>query len=288
MHCKYCGKKNNDEARFCKFCGKKLETKEATEKDAIDLRPFPKKPAQEKIEKEFPKSRKFSFWKTFVYIFLVLLVLLVIFFGLIGSCTEGFGDAFFGVVILSFILAIILTFFIKWWKDYRATGKLILEEATPETESFDVKPGIRGWLILVAIGLIISSLFCLYYLFTIYLPIFMNGTWELLTNSNSAYYIPSIGGVVIFEVIIQFLFLVASLYLLFLFFQKNRRFPQLYIIYLVSIVFFGIIDYAIILSIPSIASEVEDNSDLGRAIISALIWIPYITKSKLVKATFVK
>jgi hypothetical protein len=141
---------------------------------------------------------------------------------------------------------------------------------------------------LVAIGLIIFPLFSLYNFFTVYLPIFTNGTWELLTDSNSAYYTPGIGGGLMFEAIFQFIFLVASLYLLFLFFKNNRRFPQLYIIFLASIVIFGIIDYVIISSIPSIASETEDNLDLGRAIIFALIWIPYMLKSKLVRATFVK
>jgi hypothetical protein len=231
---------------------------------------------------------KFSFRRVFSYIFFILLILLTVFFGLVGSYEEGFGRAFIGVATLSFMLAIILTFIIKWWKDYRATGKLISEEPENEIVESNIKPGLRDWLILVAIGLVISPLFCLYNLFTIYLPIFTNGTWELVTNPNSSYYTPGIGAGVTFEVIYHLLFLVASLYLLFFFFKKDKRFPKFYIIYLVSILICGIIDYVIIQSIPSIASQAVDNTDLGRSVLAAVIWIPYMLKSKLVKATFVK
>jgi membrane protease YdiL (CAAX protease family)/DNA-directed RNA polymerase subunit RPC12/RpoP len=283
MFCQKCGKKIDDDSEFCVYCGFKIKMEVKNVDSNSFSKGFNKKDVGEK-----PKERKkFSFWKTFAYIFIVLLILLVIFFGLVGSYEEGFGEAFMGVLLLSFMLAIIFTFIFKWRKDYKTTGELISEE--PEGPiNHTIKPGIRDWLILVAIGLVISPFIYLYNLFTIYLPIFTNGTWELVTNPNSGYFVPGIGTGVTFEVIYHLVFLVASVYLLFLFFKKDKSFPKFYIVYLVSILICGIVDYAIVQSIPSLASQVSDNSDLGKSVLAAAIWIPYMLKSKLVKATFVK
>jgi len=83
---------------------------------------------KEKIENKPNEPQKFSFWKTFTYVFSVILVLLTIFFGFIGSYEEGFGEAFVGVIMFSFILALIPMLFIKWWRDYKSTGRLIAED----------------------------------------------------------------------------------------------------------------------------------------------------------------
>jgi len=283
MICPNCKNKISEDDKFCGYCGLKLKTEIKTTDSESLFEDFNKEEVKEK-----PKERKkFSFWKTFAYIFIVLLILLVIFFGLVGSYEEGFGESFLGVLIFSFVLAVIFTFIIKWWKDYKTTGKLISEEPE-ESINYTIKPGIRDWLILVAIGLVISPMIYLYNLFTIYLPIFTNGTWELVTNPNSSYFIPGIGTGITFEVIYRLVFLVASVYLLFFFFKKDKRLPKFYIIYLVSILICGVIDYAIIQSIPSIASQVSEDSGLGRNVLATIIWIPYMLKSKLVKATFVK
>ena len=266
MFCPNCGKKIVDTSNFCEYCGNKINV-------------FTKEPS--------PIGRqKFLFWRTFTYIFIVLLILLSIFFGLVGSYEEGFIEPFIGVLFLSFFLAIISTFIIKWRKDYKTTGKLISEEST---EAIDptIKPGIRDWLLLVVIGLIIQPLVPLYYLFTVYIPIFAEGTWGLITNPNSSNFIPGIGNVIIFEVVFHIVFFCASLFLLALFFTKDKTFPKFYIIYLVSILIYSVIDYALAQSIPSIASQAAENVNFGQNILAAIVWIPYMMKSKLVKATFV-
>ncbi len=166
--------------------------------------------------------------------------------------------------------------------------KIAGENKEKPTKANDIKPGIRGWLVLVAIAVILNPLLNLYNLLTVYFPIFTDGTWELLTNPNFPYYVSGVGGAIIFEFIFHILFLASSLYLLLLFFKNDRRFPKFYIIYLVSVLIYGVIDYAIVLSIPSLAEEAGDSIDLGRNIMVALIWVPYMFKSKLVKVTFVK
>ncbi len=291
MYCENCGNQLSEDVKFCSKCGQELKKeKDPSDEGAVDLRPFSKKSTKENIEEMLPKPSKFSFWKTFAYIFSVTLVLFTIFFGLIGSYEEGFSESFVGIIMLSFILAIILTFFIKWWKDYKSTGKLISEDPTIKVEESGVKPGIRGWLILVAIGVVFSPLLILLALFTEFLPIFTDGSWELLTNPNSAYYIPGIGALLKFEIIGNILFFVLALYSLFLFFKKDKRFPKFFIALLAYSVLFSILDSIFASSIPGLDEQLnlEGDKELIRSIIVTAIWIPYMLKSRLVKVTFVK
>ena len=117
MFCKYCGKENTEEAKFCGYCGLKLKIEERP----TDL--------NQEDGKETPKElKKFSFWTTFSYIFTIIIIISSVFFSAIGSFEGDFIGVFFGIAILSFFLAIILTFFIKWWKDYKSTGKIITSE----------------------------------------------------------------------------------------------------------------------------------------------------------------
>ena len=125
MFCKFCGKENREEAKFCRHCGQKLNEKATARENIVASNPFSQKPAQEKIEKEFLKPSRFHFWMIFSYIFAAILIILSVFFGAIGSFEGDFVSVFFGIGILSFFLAIIFTFFIKWWKDYKRTSKII-------------------------------------------------------------------------------------------------------------------------------------------------------------------
>jgi len=81
---------------------------------------------KEKIEESSIEPKPFHFWKTFAYLFVAIFIFFIIF---IGTYEEDFWSAFFGVVIASFFLAIIFTYLatylVKWWKDYKSTGKLL-------------------------------------------------------------------------------------------------------------------------------------------------------------------
>lgn len=149
---------------------------------------------------------------------------------------------------------------------------------------------IGGWLILPAIGLIITPLWSLYTFFTEYIPMFSDGTWELLTNSDSAYFISGFSSLIMFEIFFQAVFCLFVLYVAFLFFTRKEKLPRLYILYLVGSLIFVVIDYMWVFSIPELAEALQeegDYSDLGRSIIAAAIWVPYMLKSDRVKNTFV-
>lgn len=125
---------------------------------------------------------------------------------------------------------------------------------------------------------------------------FTDGTVEFLSNPSSEVYIPGYGGLLKFEFIAEIVFLVAGIYLIYLFFKKSRKFPKYYVPFLIISVIYVILDYAILSSV-SVSGEVqqvindtlsEQSGEIGRAVIGALILGSYMKKSKRVKATFVE
>lgn len=155
--------------------------------------------------------------------------------------------------------------------------------------------GLGGWLVLVILGLFAVTLFQGYAAYES-ITLFTDGTVEFLSEPSSEVYIPGYSGLLKFEFIAEILFLVATVYLIYLFFRKNKKFPKYYILLLIISVIYVIIDYALFASI-SVSGEVQQiidealskqTGEIGRAIISAIIWGTYINKSKRVKATFVE
>lgn len=150
--------------------------------------------------------------------------------------------------------------------------------------------GLGGWLIIPLIGLIIALVKMLFVLFQIYLPIFQDGTWSIITNSESEYYHSLWGPLVISEMVINIGLVIFCGYLLYLFFTKQRLFPKFFIMYMVINVVFLISDTYAASLIPSVAEQRSNgiDPDLSRAVIGAVIWIPYFLLSKRVKNTFVE
>jgi hypothetical protein len=146
-----------------------------------------------------------------------------------------------------------------------------------------IKPEIRSWLILLAIVLVAIPLMYLYSLID-FISIFTDGTWKLITDTDSIYYAPGRGGHIIFEIIGQIVALFASFYLLFIFFKKSKRFPKFFIIYMVFCLIYNIIDFV---AGWVILDGAVDSTYLRNSIISSCIWIPCMIKSKLVKGTFI-
>ena len=155
--------------------------------------------------------------------------------------------------------------------------------------------GLGGWLILVILGLFVAVLFTAYGAYES-ITLFTDGSVEFLSNPSSEIYIPGYGGMLKFELIAELLFLAAGIYLIYLFFKKSKKFPKYYVPFLIAAVVYAIIDYMLVASI-SVSGEVQQildealsdtGGEIGRSVISALIWGTYIRKSKRVKATFVE
>jgi len=71
------------------------------------------------MESRYSNPKQFVFWKVFMNLFLLLLTTLIIFYGFIGSFKENFGEVFWGVLILSGLLTLILTFLLKWIRELK-------------------------------------------------------------------------------------------------------------------------------------------------------------------------
>ncbi|MBN2834393.1 MAG: DUF2569 domain-containing protein [Candidatus Delongbacteria bacterium] len=150
--------------------------------------------------------------------------------------------------------------------------------------------GLSGWLILVGIGVVLSPIRLLVTTVSVFQPIFTDGTWEALTTVGSEVYNPLWGPLLIGEVLYNLCMVLASTYLIYLFFSKHHRFPSFYIaIFAVSLIFIPLDAWLISFVMPGEPMFDPDTAkEYGRVLVVGLIWVPYMLKSKRVKVTFVE
>jgi len=150
--------------------------------------------------------------------------------------------------------------------------------------------GLRGWLILPAIGLFASAIRLTFSLMRDFWPIFRDGGWPVLTTPGTPAYHQLWGPLLIFEIAGNSFFILANVALIFFFFSKHWRFPALYITMLGLNVLFVIGDFFMGNMIPAVATANDPQSvrEMVRTLAAAAIWIPYFLRSKRVKNTFVK
>ena len=147
--------------------------------------------------------------------------------------------------------------------------------------------GLGGWLILVGIGLVISP-FRLGAFILQFVPVFTDGTWEILTTPGSEQYHALWAPVLIFELLGTLGFIVAYVVLGILFFRKSRLFPKTYIAIALINLCFIILDAGLGFALPGgtmLAPEAA--KEMARALVSVAIWVPYMMVSKRVRNTFV-
>lgn len=156
-----------------------------------------------------------------------------------------------------------------------------------ETQS-KVKSGLRGWLLLIGMGLVYGPIHILEVLLKIYPAIFKNGTLEALTTSGSKFYHPFWAPYIFGEIVFNAVILLASFYLIYLFFSKKLLFPKLYIYLTVGSMIGVIIDTMLIkVVLPNkVIFDLNTLTPVAETVLKVLIFVPYITISKRVKATF--
>ena len=150
--------------------------------------------------------------------------------------------------------------------------------------------GIKGWLILVGFGVLLSPVRLFFELSQVYLPLFQDGTFQqMILPSSEAYNFP-FSMVLLGETIFNLFMIGASLYLIYLFFTKKASFPKLYILILAMTIIFIPLDALLVSWIfPEIEAFDSDTvREITRAVIGGAIWIPYMLVSERVKATFVE
>ncbi|MEZ8577528.1 DUF2569 domain-containing protein [Vibrio splendidus] len=150
--------------------------------------------------------------------------------------------------------------------------------------------GISGWLTLVAIGLVVSPFRFYLTTLSVYPDLFENGTWYLLTDPKSSEYIKGFSSILYSEISFN-LFLFSSLiYLNFLFFYKRKTFPKAYIaITLIGLLYIPVNAFLANAFFPQMSFfDGETLKNFVVTLISAVIWVPYMLKSRRVKNTFIE
>ena len=156
--------------------------------------------------------------------------------------------------------------------------------------------GLSGWLVLVILGLFATALFQLYGAYES-ITLFANGSVDYLSDPSSEVYIRGYSALLRLELIGEILVVAAALYLIVLFFRKSKKFPKYYLPYLLIVLIYAALDYALAASLSISHEETrkameeslpEHARELGRAAVGAIVWGSYITKSRRVKATFVR
>jgi hypothetical protein len=149
--------------------------------------------------------------------------------------------------------------------------------------------GLGGWLILLGIGLVVSPVRITTILLQTFLPIFQDGAWEILTTPGSEVYHELWGPLIILEIVANTIFVLVGIALLVLFFRRSSRFPTLYVALAIGSLLFILLD-SWLGTLPvqdEPMFDPETAREVGRALISAAIWVPYILISKRVRNTFV-
>lgn len=148
---------------------------------------------------------------------------------------------------------------------------------------------IGGWLILVAIGLLVSPLLILINLGINILPTFEPTLWRVLTTPGTKAYHPLSGPIMVFEAIGNIALLCLSAYAIVCFFRKSRSFPTLMISILLILPAYLLLDLVLMVQIPIVAESVPKGFYwFVGGTISSGICVPYFRKSKRVKTTFVR
>ena len=157
------------------------------------------------------------------------------------------------------------------------------------TDNNELK-GLRGWLILVGIGVVVSPIRLLASLVQTYKPIFEDGTWEALTTVGSESYNPYFGSLLIGEIAFNTIIVAARIYLIYLFFSKHYLFPKLYIgIVAASLIFIPLDAWIVTKVFPGEPMfDPETTKEFMTSFIAGVIWVPYMLVSERVRITFVE
>jgi hypothetical protein len=153
--------------------------------------------------------------------------------------------------------------------------------------------GIRGWLILVAIGLIVNP-FLLLLAASTDIRI-LGGPNHAVINAR----LPGVMPLISLELFANAVLFAGTIVLAVLFFRENRRFPRLYQFWLGFSFVAKLAEYTFALQLapqadwPEAGTVIQSTQsklafDTLRAAIAAMVWIAYFQVSRRAKATFVR
>jgi hypothetical protein len=147
--------------------------------------------------------------------------------------------------------------------------------------------GIGGWLILLAIGQVLLPLRFAKPVFDVFSATIDTASWRLLTDPVESSYHAWWAPALLFELFYNLAaFLFAGL-LVALFFTRKAAWRRAFALFPVFILLGAVLDTILVDRIPSAAQPLLTSLlEIVPIIIAAAIWIPYVSFSRRVKATF--
>ena len=190
---------------------------------------------------------------------------------------AGFGSAFT-------LAGVVAGWFLTRNRSVAAPGEVPpLLDAAPHLQ------GLRGWLILVGIGLCLGLPLRGYVLLSNWEGYFSIQVWQSFALPQSDQYHPGFAPLLIYELLGNIAILGVNVLALALFFTKRKAFPKVFLVLLWANAILIGSDELLYRQIPFLAKESSDASlRLAiRAGFYAVLWTAYTLKSRRVKATFV-
>ncbi|CAM3745245.1 hypothetical protein VA7868_03379 [Vibrio aerogenes CECT 7868] len=143
--------------------------------------------------------------------------------------------------------------------------------------------GISGWLIFVALDVILAPCWFVVYILSFFSDFFTEGYWTLLTHADSEYYTEGFALSIVMLLGLSCFRIAAGFYAIYLFLHKKAVFPSLYIVILISMV---VLNLGEVLFIERFLRIDAGLNWLYGSVGSCVIWGLYLTRSKRVKQTF--
>ena len=149
--------------------------------------------------------------------------------------------------------------------------------------------GIGGWLLLVAVGVCLAPIRIGAEIVKGLRPL-EPATWHAVTTPGTRAYHPLFGPLIVGELVVNAALLIWAGVLVYLFFTRRRSFPVAMITFMITRVVVQAADAGLALMIPAAAASMGPAAygGLASGILVALIWVPYLIKSRRVGATFVR
>ncbi|NIX76592.1 DUF2569 domain-containing protein [Microvirga sp. c23x22] len=145
----------------------------------------------------------------------------------------------------------------------------------PTTETRAGPKGIRGWMLLPAIGTFLGP------------PRVANSLFDTVRAARDVGGNTMVGAVLGFEIVVSTVFLGLALWLIYLLIKHRRAYPKLFIWTLAGQSAFLVVDCTIAFIVFDLPFEPDDYKAIFKSLLVCLVWIPYMLHSKRVRNTFI-
>ncbi|MEO8809085.1 MAG: DUF3857 domain-containing protein [Rhodanobacter sp.] len=160
-------------------------------------------------------------------------------------------------------------------------------DPSPANEPDQCLVGIRGWLLLLTLGLVLRPLVFGFSLLPLTRAMSLD-TWSSLTTYGGSAYNAWWAPLLLFELAANLAQLVFSVLLLVLLFKRRTSFPRIAILLLGASIALQVGDLVLSRLVPGMKTTPDDISKALGGVLGVAIWVAYLLGSRRVKATFVR